>query len=53
MGLWDRRRDQLGRRDDDAPVWRQALEGIGLVTLAGLLAVAVGAAMSTVVTWLF
>lgn len=37
----------------DRPVWRQALEGIGLVVAAGLLAVAMGALMSLVVSWLF
>lgn len=40
-------------RDRDTPVWRQALEGIGLVTAAALTAVAVGALMAAVVSWLF
>lgn len=52
----DRRRDipVIGRMGQpDVPVWRQALEGIGLVTLAALAAVAVGALMALVVSWLF
>ncbi len=47
------KRSPRGRGSMDRPVWRQALEGIGLVTAAGLLAVAVGALMSLVVSWLF
>jgi hypothetical protein len=40
-------------RGRDVPPWRQALEGIGLVTLGALLAVGVGALMALVVSWLF
>lgn len=40
-------------RDRELPMWRQALEGIGLVTVAALVAIGVGALMSVVVAWLF
>ena len=49
----DRARETRDGRHRDQPVWRQAAGGIGLVTLAGLFAIAVGALMSTVVSWLF
>lgn len=52
MAWWnDRRRAVI--RDAEQPLWRQALDGIGLVTIAALLAVAVGAIMAAVVSWLF
>ncbi len=49
----DPRRGAGPLRDREPPRWRQALEGIGLVTLGALLAVGVGALMALVVTWLF
>jgi hypothetical protein len=53
MADWRERRMPRVRDRDDLPVWRQAMDGIGLVTAAALLAVAVGALMSLVVSWLF
>jgi hypothetical protein len=51
----DRERARRARegRSRDQPLWLQAAGGIGLVTLAGLLAIAVGAVMSAAVSWLF
>lgn len=46
-------RNPLDRERLDLPLWRQALTGIGLVTIGALAAVAVGAVMAVVVTWLF
>ena len=40
-------------RRGETRLWRQALGGIGLVTLAGLIALGVGAVMALVVSWLF
>ena len=47
----DGRREARARAD--APMWRQAATGIGLVTLGALAAIAVGVLMAAVVTWLF
>lgn len=51
--VWWRVEGRASSRDAELPLWRQALEGIGLVTLAALIAVAVGAVMAVVVSWLF
>jgi hypothetical protein len=45
--------DPIERARSEVPLWRQAAVGIGLVTLGALVAIAVGVAMSAVVSWLF
>ena len=46
-------RSLVDARGDGTPLLLRALSGIGLVSAAALLAVAVGVAMSVVVAWLF
>ncbi|MFT4744761.1 MAG: hypothetical protein ACI9AD_000608 [Nitriliruptoraceae bacterium] len=46
-------RGPLSTRTEDAPLWKQAATGIGLVTLGALAAVSVGLLMAAVLSWLF
>jgi len=46
-------RSLVDARSDDTPLWLRALSGLGLVSAAALLAVALGVVMSVVVAWLF
>lgn len=46
-------RSLVDARGDGTPLLLRALTGIGLVSAAALLAIAVGVVMSVVVAWLF
>lgn len=48
---WDRGRRSPSRRD--APLWRQALDGIGMVVAFAAVVTIVGGAMALIVSLLF